>query len=982
MPWPSWPEAGRRPPPGAVMGVWAARRGDAHVFATRTAGGWRLQGTKPWASGARMLTHALVTATAARTATASSRSPSTGDGVTVGARHLARGRHGHVGQRRRRVRRHGRAPRPRSAPRGGTSSGPGSGSVRSVWPPAGWAAPWAWCGPCAPTWHGRQPDAPPAGPPRRGGGPSCCSMARDIAWAARSHRRPTRRTRPRPPPGGPGGPPPGRGGCLDVLAHVGRAGGAGPALPRPRPRPAAWPTWPVYIRQHHAERDDEALGRSLLDTGRPAGEHSAGKGAGSRRRRDPGGGLVGVAPGRLPELTLERLPSGGGRRPPSRRRGAGRRRADAAPGSRGTAVTVVGVTDGEASHPRSPSVLDAMALADRRARERRRALRAPRPGPTCRSSGLGLPDGAVAGQTAELVAVPVGPAGPDVLCVAPWERDGHPDHDAAGRAAATACARHRGPVSQLPGVDVALGRARRRRVPWDRGPPAGVVADRGGHGSAGRSGRSGPRSPALSGRPGDEAILAPGDAGPFLPALRGVPDVTSIPIGRFEERYARDPDPWGFATRWYEARKYALTLAALPRSPLPAGVRAGVLDRRADRGAGRPMRLSAGRRRRRASALEQARDRLAALDHVELAQAGTARTSGPRDRGTWWCSARSATTSTPTTWPGCWTGRPRPWWAGATLLAVHWRGATDYPLTRRRGSRPDRRSPGLRTPRRLPRGAVPPRRLRRRRSPVTARRADSDVVVVVVPAHDEEELHRGLPGRAPAGRRSPRPGPTPGPRRRGPRRLPGRDRRPGDRGSGGMARPVGRGRRAGRPHGRGGRRGRRATWARPGRSDSSTPSSRWGPSIPKRCGWPRPTPTAWSRATGWPTTCELRQAGAEGCAGRSSSTRGTTIRRRPGGRFEAGYPEGEQGGLGHPHVHGTNFGVSMAAYVEAGGFSALATGEDHALWRALIDGGPAAGGDPAGAGHHQRAPPRPQPGRVRGHPGPVGTSSPEGHEHL
>ncbi len=32
----------------------------------------------------------------------------------------------------------------------------------------------------------------------------------------------------------------------------------------------------------------------------------------------------------------------------------------------------------------------------------------------------------------------------------------------------------------------------------------------------------------------------------------------------FEHLYATAPDPWGFDTRWYEQRKYALTLAALP----------------------------------------------------------------------------------------------------------------------------------------------------------------------------------------------------------------------------------------------------------------------------------------------------------------------------------------------------------------------------------------------------------------------------------
>jgi SAM-dependent methyltransferase len=33
----------------------------------------------------------------------------------------------------------------------------------------------------------------------------------------------------------------------------------------------------------------------------------------------------------------------------------------------------------------------------------------------------------------------------------------------------------------------------------------------------------------------------------------------------FDELYARSADPWEFATRWYEQRKYDLTLAALPR---------------------------------------------------------------------------------------------------------------------------------------------------------------------------------------------------------------------------------------------------------------------------------------------------------------------------------------------------------------------------------------------------------------------------------
>jgi SAM-dependent methyltransferase len=33
----------------------------------------------------------------------------------------------------------------------------------------------------------------------------------------------------------------------------------------------------------------------------------------------------------------------------------------------------------------------------------------------------------------------------------------------------------------------------------------------------------------------------------------------------FEDMYAASDDPWGFTSRWYEQRKYALTLAMLPR---------------------------------------------------------------------------------------------------------------------------------------------------------------------------------------------------------------------------------------------------------------------------------------------------------------------------------------------------------------------------------------------------------------------------------
>ncbi|MFE9580623.1 SAM-dependent methyltransferase [Nocardia sp. NPDC006044] len=40
---------------------------------------------------------------------------------------------------------------------------------------------------------------------------------------------------------------------------------------------------------------------------------------------------------------------------------------------------------------------------------------------------------------------------------------------------------------------------------------------------------------------------------------------TGLATDYFDNMYARDPDPWGFTTRWYERRKRALTMAALPK---------------------------------------------------------------------------------------------------------------------------------------------------------------------------------------------------------------------------------------------------------------------------------------------------------------------------------------------------------------------------------------------------------------------------------
>ena len=43
----------------------------------------------------------------------------------------------------------------------------------------------------------------------------------------------------------------------------------------------------------------------------------------------------------------------------------------------------------------------------------------------------------------------------------------------------------------------------------------------------------------------------------------------------FDGMYARSADPWGFTSRWYERRKYAISLAMLPRERYRRGFEPG-----------------------------------------------------------------------------------------------------------------------------------------------------------------------------------------------------------------------------------------------------------------------------------------------------------------------------------------------------------------------------------------------------------------------
>lgn len=101
-------------------------------------------------------------------------------------------------------------------------------------------------------------------------------------------------------------------------------------------------------------------------------------------------------------------------------------------------VTVIAVTDGEASHPGSATWT-------------RSRLQEVRPDETMAAlatlgldevpvTRLHLPDGGVAAREAELAAALSALVGPGDLLLTTWRHDGHPDHEATARACATATA--------------------------------------------------------------------------------------------------------------------------------------------------------------------------------------------------------------------------------------------------------------------------------------------------------------------------------------------------------------------------------------------------------------------------------------------------------------------------------------------------------------------------------------------------------------
>lgn len=239
--------------------------------------------------------------------------------------------------------------------------------------------------------------------------------------------------------------------------------------------------------------------------------------------------------------------------------------------ARGIPVELLVLTDGEGSHPNSPTI-GPDDLASLRRGEALAAAAAL--GSALDLTLLGLPDGVLSGHHEEDVTREVvrrlGDAR-DALIVAPWRRDGHPDHEAAGRAAAAAAVRTGARLLEYP---VWFWHwADPDDAPWDHLLALGfdeVTANRKTRAVAAHRSQVAPLSPA----PGDEVLLGPellehfpGDREVFV---REAPTDPTLDDLHIEQR-----DPWGVTHRWYEQRKRDLVLAALPRARFARGLDLG-----------------------------------------------------------------------------------------------------------------------------------------------------------------------------------------------------------------------------------------------------------------------------------------------------------------------------------------------------------------------------------------------------------------------
>ncbi|MEL4319289.1 bifunctional PIG-L family deacetylase/class I SAM-dependent methyltransferase [Leifsonia sp. YIM 134122] len=320
----------------------------------------------------------------------------------------------------------------------------------------------------------------------------------------------------------------------------------------------------------------------------------------------------------------------------------------------GARITIVVATDGEGSHPASPTHTP-WQLSRIRRREMRKAIDHLAPDAVIHHCEIA--DGQLLDHVDEAAACVVKlitEAGLPATIVSPWSGDGHKDHRAAAAAARSAAETTGSELLEYPIWMWHWGRPDDDSLPW--GDMVAVDLD-----SETRMAKSSAliehlsQTAPLSEQAGDEAVIGvemrrhferpfevffvDGSGQASAEARTAVPedaaatgadaagtaeaptDAASGTLDRdfFDDFYAGRDDPWGFETRWYEKRKRAVVLASLPREQygrtLEVGCSTGKLTEALAARSGSLLGVDIS-----AAPLRVAGERLADSRHVELRQ--------------------------------------------------------------------------------------------------------------------------------------------------------------------------------------------------------------------------------------------------------------------------------------------------------------------------------------------------------------------------
>ena len=227
----------------------------------------------------------------------------------------------------------------------------------------------------------------------------------------------------------------------------------------------------------------------------------------------------------------------------------------------GCRVDVVVASDGEAAFP-VLGTEERAELGRRRRHELTESLQEQGLGDS-EVHWLGLPDSGLSDHVDELVAALRELLADADCCLLPWPHDPHPDHSVVGKAALSAA-----PVTahcwSYPIWMWHWTAEESAEIPWRHAHRHTLSDAELGRKSAGIKAFV---SQLERGPDGSDPILPSDVLEHFMrdsEVLFREPRRQSAPLDRFRELYATSPDPWRTTDSWYERRKRAVLLAALP----------------------------------------------------------------------------------------------------------------------------------------------------------------------------------------------------------------------------------------------------------------------------------------------------------------------------------------------------------------------------------------------------------------------------------